>query len=1029
MRQAGNAGVSAAVRWRPRNTVAGPAEATFPAVVLLAILLTTTATYGQRAAAELGGRVVDQQDAVLSNVVLRIRNQDTGIYRVTRSNADGTYFVSGLPPGRYEVRASLTGFKQSSQSGIRLEVGRTTTLDVRLVVGPVAESVTVDAVTPLVDTTSKTVGGHLGTEELLGLPSANRSIVGFIALLPGIVPIPSDALGADAVSVNGIDPRSNNFLLDGANNNDDYLGQRAGTQARTPIEAIQEFQVLTHQFDAEFGRATGAVINAVTRQGSNVFRGSAFSFFQDSRLTSRDFFTRQNGLPEPDIEQQHYGGTVGGPVVRNQAHFFFSLEAIRADRAASVNIPSRPDLNASTTTRGRAWNTIVRLDHQPAAAHTWGIRWLRESSPQENVLIPAGGRQVTLNAAREEDDVDQTTVGSLQSVFGNSRVNTVRVGFTRENVAFANPGFNSNGRRQDLLLPTLQYQTFIDQQNDVATARINSAWSVDDTVSWFLPARGGSHDLKFGIQYQYATVDNTNQGMLNGLFEFRSNTPFNAADPATYPERLQIRVPGPSNLSMTGHFASVFFQDRWRLGDRLTLSLGLRYDLESIPLREEDNPAFPDPARYPLDTNNVGPRLGFTYSLDAAKRAVVRGGYGIFYDKTAFELIAPSVIAGRFSSSFVAPFPANGVDPGPSQGRPPIEPMLRNGPTVDTDALRRLFPPGARVRNMGTVFVDSPDRRVPRADQISIGYSRQIGTSLAANADFVHARGNDQLMTRDLNPGVRADTSRTGAVTRVNPEYTTAVLELVNLARTDYDALELQLEKRYSRGFSGRVSVHARVLTRQHRRYGESAGSAAIARRSPAGREPGPDRLRSAPQLRREWNRASTQDRRPHGERSGEGTERTAVQPHRLQRRSGPERHPVRFSPRRRVRRDRPQRDFSGLQRRTKRRVRAGTVPTRPAGGLPAVHGRPSHAGCVRRGLQRQRSSGVRESHDRRARPPRRRSPHDRLPGDSIAQAGRDSPDRAGGSEVWVLNFRGPRVRGSAVRIRGAIGVLRVVPS
>ncbi len=395
-----------------------------------------------------------------------------------------------------------------------------------LIVGPVAESVTVEAATPLVDTTSKTVGGHVGTEELLGLPSANRSFVGFIALLPGIVPIGADALGADAVSVNGIDPRSNNFLLDGANNNDDYLGQRAGTQARTPIEAIQEFQVLTHQFDAEFGRATGAVINAVTRQGSNVFRGSAFSFFQHSRLTSRDFFTRQNGLSEPDIEQQHYGGTVGGPVVRNQAHFFFSLEAIRADRAATVNIPSRPDLNASTTTRGRAWNTIVRFDHQPAAAHTWGIRWLRESSPQENVLIPAGGRQVTLNAAREEDDVDQTTVGTLQSVFGNSRVNTVRVGFTRENVAFANPGFNSNGRRQDLLLPTLQYQTFIDQQNDVATARINSAWSIEDTVSWFVPARGGSHDLKFGLQYQYATVDNTNQGMLNGLFEFRSNTAF-----------------------------------------------------------------------------------------------------------------------------------------------------------------------------------------------------------------------------------------------------------------------------------------------------------------------------------------------------------------------------------------------------------------------------------------------------------------------------------------------------------------------
>ena len=788
----------------PRNIAVKGAG--FRAALGLAILLTAGPLYAQQGAAELRGTVVDQQGGLLGAVVLRVRNQATGVYRLTRSNPDGTYFVSGLPPGGYDIRASLVGFKQSTQSGIRVEVGRTTTVDITLVVGPVSDSVTVEAITPLLDATSKTIGGRIGSEELLGLPSANRSFVGFIGLLPGVVPIPADALGADAVSVNGIDPRNNNFLLDGANNNDDYLGQRAGTQARTPIEAIQEFQVLIHQFDAEFGRATGAVVNAVTRQGSNAFQGSAFSFFQDSRLTSRDFFTRQNDLPEPDAQQQQFGGTIGGPLVRNKAHFFFSFEGIRADRATAVNIPSRPDLNAAATTSGRAWNTIVRFDHQAAAAHTWGIRWLRESSPQEHVLIPSGGRQVTLNAARDEDDVDQTTVGSLQSVFGNSLLNSLRIAFTRENVAFANPGFNSNGRQQELLPATLQYQTFIDQQNDVATARIDNAWSIEDTVSWFVPARGGSHDLKFGFQYQYGAVENTNQNTANGLFEFRTNTSFNSADPTTYPERLQIRVPGPADLSMKGHFVSLFVQDRWRAGDRLTVSLGVRYDLESIPLREADNPAFSDPARYPVDADNVGPRLGFTYALDRARRSLVRGGYGIFYDKTSLELLAPIVTSGRFSSSFIAFFPANGIDPGPSQGRLPVEPMLRNGPTVDWNTIRQLFPPGVRSRNMGTVFFDSPDRRVPRADQISIGYSRQIGSTLAMSADVVHARGRDQLMTRDLNPGLRADTSRTGPVTRVNPEFTTSVLELVNLGRTDYDALELQLEKRYSRGLSGRVS-------------------------------------------------------------------------------------------------------------------------------------------------------------------------------------------------------------------------------
>jgi hypothetical protein len=773
---------------------------------MLAILLFAGAVSAQQGAAGLSGTIVDQQNTALSGVALLIRNQETGTYRISRSNPDGTYFLTGLPPGRYEIHASLPGFKQSRQPGIRLEVGRTTIVDVTLVVGDLAESVVVEAATPLVDSMSKTVGGHIGSEELLSLPSANRSFVGFVGLLPGIVPIPSDALGADAVSVNGIDPRSNNFLLDGANNNDDFLGQRAGTQARTPLEAIQEFQVLTQQFDAEFGRATGAVVNAVTRQGTNAFRGSAFSFFQDSKLTSRDFFTRQNGLPEPDAQYQQYGGTLGGPVVRDRAHFFFSFETIRADRVTTVNVPVRPDLNAAATTEGRAWNTIVRFDHQAAPGHTWGIRWLRESSPQKNLLIPAAGRQATVSASRVEEDVDQTTVATLQSMLGNTRMNTVRAGFTRENVTFANPGFVGNGGQQSALPPTLQYPTFVDQQSDVANSRVNSAWSVEDTMSWFVPARGGSHDLKFGVQYEYVTVGSINQGTLNGLFEFRTSAPFDAANPSTYPERLQIRVPGPMALSMQGHFAAAFIQDRWLVSDRLTLSLGIRYDVESIPLSEADNPAFGEPGTYPVDTNNLAPRLGFTYSFDTARRSVLRGGYGIFYDKTAFELIAPIVGAGKFSSSFMALIPANGVDPGPSQGRLPAEPLLRNGPTVDRDAIARLFPAGVPQRNLGTVFFDRPDRRVPKAEQFSIGYSRQFGTSMAAGVDFVHGRGRDQLMTRDLNPALRVDTSRTGAVTRPDPEFAAAVLEYANLARTDYDALETHFEKRYSRGFSARVS-------------------------------------------------------------------------------------------------------------------------------------------------------------------------------------------------------------------------------
>jgi hypothetical protein len=385
-------------------------------------------------------------------------------------------------------------------------------------------------------------------------------------------------------------------------------------------------------------------------------------------------------------------------------------------------------------------------------------------------------------------------------------VNVVRVAFTRENVAFANEGFNGNGRRQDQLQPTLQYLTFVDQQSDVASARINNAYSLEDRLSWFIPGRRGDHDLKMGVQYQLTTADNTNQGTLNGLFVFPGNQPFSATSPATYPERLQIRVPGPSNFYMKAHFISGFVQDKWRLTPRLTLSAGARYDLEIVPIREENNPAFSDPGAYPVDRNNIAPRFGFAYSLDSDNRSVLRGGYGQFYDKTHFELISAIISAGVFSDSFIVNFPANAADPGPSRGQLPAEPLLRNGPVVNRDLVQQLFPSGSRVRNTGTVFFDSPDRRIPYTRQLTIGYERQLAASLSASVDYVHSMGRDGFMSRDLNPGLRVDTSRTGAVVRVNPAFTTSALERVNLGRTEYDAVEVHLDKRFSGFYSAKVS-------------------------------------------------------------------------------------------------------------------------------------------------------------------------------------------------------------------------------
>ena len=766
---------------------------TLAVVVVLSLPAILSAQTGT---ADLAGKVLDQQGGALPGVLVVARNQDSGVFRQSVTAGNGSYQFPGLMPGVYHVEAELAGFNKYQRNGLRLEIGKTVVVDITLDVGGLTEQVAVTAEAPLVDTTAKEVGGFVATRELVDLPTANRNFTSYLAVLPGVV---NGAVG-------GQPGGTVNFTFDGGSNND---GTRGGDQARIPIEAIQEFQLLVAQADAEYG-STGGVVNAVSKQGTNDFHGSVLSLIRNSALTRKSYFVRAGNLPKPDTKEDQYGGAIGGPIVKNKVHFFGTYEQFFLRRTTIVNIPNRPDLNSTLIFPGKIYNSFIRLDQQLNANQTWGVKWLSEYAPNLNTAQ-------SMAAARTAEDHDQQFVGSWNTVIGSRMVNTLRVGLTREDYLDSSYAFKDAGYRQEKLLPTLNFQSFTDQQNAKGDAVGEHLYLINDTFNWFVPNARGSHNVQAGVEFSYTDVNNHVQDNLNGTFSFSNNGPFNSASPSSWPDQFSIRLPIESIFLDKNTYGAVYVQDKWQMTPRLTVSAGVRYELEVIPVNERGNPKFASANDYPVDKNNFAPRTGFAYMLDADGKSVIRGGWGVYFQRTLFTTTSPYSLSGVYSDSFTATFPANNRDAGPSNGRLPTDPMLLTYPVVNRALLSQMFPVGTLQKNVGTVRLDDPKRHNPYTHQLSIGYERQLAGQLSVSVDYLRKQLRDMLVQVDLNPGTRVNTTRTGTVTRPDPNFVSSVITSQNVGWQDYDSLLVAVEKRFSRGYSFRTAYT----------YGKSWGNVA----------------------------------------------------------------------------------------------------------------------------------------------------------------------------------------------------------
>lgn len=750
----------------------------------------------QSGTADLTGKVLDQQGGALPGVLVVARNQDSGTFRQSVSASNGTFQFPGLMPGVYHVEAELAGFNKYQRTDLRLEIGKTVAVDITLTIGGLSEQIAVTAEAPLVDTTSKEVGGFIATRELLDLPTSNRNFTAYLAVLPGVV----------AGAVGGQPGGTVNYSFDGGSNND---GTRGGDQARIPIEAIQEFQLLVAQADAEYG-STGGVVNAVSKQGTNQFHGSMLSLIRNSRLTQKSYFVREGNLAKPDTKEDQYGGSIGGPIVKNKLHFFGTYEQFFLRRTTTVNIPNRSDLNGSLIFPGKIYNSFVRVDQQLNANQTWGVKWLSEYAPNLNTAQ-------SMSAARTAEDHDQQFVGSWNTVIGSRMVNTLRVGLTREDYLDSSYAFKDAGYRQEKLLPTLNFQSFTDQQNAKGDAVGEHLYLLNDTFNWFVPNARGSHNVQAGLEVSYTDVNNHVQDNLNGTFSFSNNGPFNAGDPRTWPDQFSVRMPIESIFLDKNTYGAVYLQDKWQMTPRLTVSAGVRYEVEIIPVNERGNAKFASANDYPVDKNNLAPRTGFAYMLDQDGKSVIRGGWGVYFQRTLFTTTSPYSLNGVYSDSFTATFPANNRDAGPSAGRLPTEAMLLTYPVVNRALLNQLFPVGTLQRNVGTVRLDDPNRHNPYTHQFSIGYERQLGGQMSVSVDYLRKQLRDMLVQVDLNPGLRVNTTRTGTVNRPDPNFVSSAITSQNLGWQNYDSLLVAVEKRFSRGYSFRTAYT----------YGKSWGNVA----------------------------------------------------------------------------------------------------------------------------------------------------------------------------------------------------------
>jgi len=788
---------------------AGLVAMMLPAVVL-----------GQTQNGELNGRVRDPDGLSLPGVTITLTQSATGFTRVAVSQADGAYIVPNLRPGTYDISVEMQGFKTVSQTGLILSSGAELTVNYDLELATIEEVVTVTAETPLVEVTRNAVGGTLSNREIDEVPTNFRQFTDLTKYIPGMTPQPGNSsFEGGGINANGTVTANNMFLIDGAYNNDDLLGAGPGSQVRVVLDIIDEYQVLASQYAAEYGGATGAVVNVSTRSGTNEFSGRGYLYYRNDSMYARGAFLPDDE-DKPDEQTLQMGFGVGGPIVQDKAHFYFNYE--RDEEKTSgfkvfppEGFPIAQDQVGTFEVTGD--NFFARGDVQLNPDNILSVSMVHENAPA--IGEDFNEDESVGDAYTSEVDKDFRVNVSLTSILGDRASNSFRFTTVKEDRSTGKQTFFEGSTK---FLGMQGDQFALGQENEhpsyVAGAGGGAGYTVvktldfSDTFSYFLPDKKGDHNFKFGFGISSNRGDP--QSIANsGSFEFESDLPYDPANPDTFPEQFTIVV-GPPGVDTFDSFsddwrAQWFVQDKWRLNDRLTLNLGVRWDYQNI---------------VPNGGDDFAPRLGFAYDPTGSGKTVIRGGVGRF---SVWTVGSVATLLQR--NAVLTPFPTITVDEDSdiadtvlhpdvitdSRGNLGIADLSAAG-EADLQRLRDEVLAGATYNTQP--HLDSEDRAMPYQWGWSLGMQRELAPNWGLTVDYVANVTRDQLGLIDINEPIVFGGPRPG-VDFFDPDGTLIPAEargtsfgrvLQYQSRSeldaDYKSLQVAINKRFADRFSLRTA-------------------------------------------------------------------------------------------------------------------------------------------------------------------------------------------------------------------------------